>query len=290
MTLVLEMFSTSKRTLFGIGIEVVWVIVLASMSPLAYFIKQWREIRLFIFVTLGVLSLASIWLLQESIRWLISVENVDKAQQIVNHIIKCNKLSTSTQQKQDAKFSRNRKRLNQMFYELKFYNESQKQANELSSNEPTADIKISKRSHNTVVDLIKHPKFRLYVLIMALNWFATSLVYDGLTYMNNYIGENIFFNWIAMNMIELPAQVVCYLVISRYGRRLTVSVTLILAGFILLMTCLDVFEAIEQLVWFKFVMFVMAKFIVTQSYSAIILHSPELFPTNLRYLNFKSHF
>ena len=107
----------------------------------------------------------------------------------------------------------------------------------------------------------------------------------------DHIGENIFFNWIAMNMIELPAQVVCYLVISRYGRRLTVSVTLILAGFILLMTCLDVFEAIEQLVWFKFVMFVMAKFIVTQSYSAIILHSPELFPTNLRYLNFfKSHF
>jgi MFS family permease len=28
VTLVLEMFSTSKRTLFGIGIEVVWVIVL----------------------------------------------------------------------------------------------------------------------------------------------------------------------------------------------------------------------------------------------------------------------
>lgn len=34
--------------------------------------------------------------------------------------------------------------------------------------------------------------------------------------------------------------------------------------------------------WVKLVLFVAAKFIITQSYSAIILHAPELFPTNLR--------
>ena len=117
---------------------------------------------------------------------------------------------------------------------------------------------------------------------MALNWFATALVYDGLTYLNNYIGANIFFNWIAMNMIELPAQFVCYIVISRYGRRLTTSVTLVLVGFILLLTCLDSIDFVAKLEWFKLVLFVLAKFIITQSYSAVILHAPELFPTNLR--------
>ena len=147
--------------------------------------------------------------------------------------------------------------------------------------DPTKE-KVTEHTSATIKSIFKNSKFRMYVLIMALNWFATALVYDGLTYLNNFIGENIFFNWIAMNLIELPAQFVCYYVISRYGRRLTVSITLILAGITLLFTLIDIIPFFEQLTWLKLVLFVLAKFILTQSYSAVILHAPELFPTNLR--------
>lgn len=145
----------------------------------------------------------------------------------------------------------------------------------------TASI-VSKRSNDKILDIVTNPKFRYYALIMSLNWFATALVYDGLTYLNNYIGENIFINWISMNLIELPAQFVCYLVISRYGRRLTTSITLILAGFILLASMIEMMEVFEKALWLKLAIFVMAKFIVTQAYSSVIIHAPELFPTNLR--------
>jgi MFS transporter, OCT family, solute carrier family 22 (organic cation transporter), member 4/5 len=104
--------------------------------------------------------------------------------------------------------------------------------------------------------------------------------------LNSHVGENIFFNWIVMNMIELPAQLVCYLIISRYGRRLTVSITLVGAGIILLSTCVEALEAFKSFGWLKLALFVMAKFTITQSYSAVILHAPELFPTNLRYALF----
>ena len=85
-----------------------------------------------------------------------------------------------------------------------------------------------------------------------------------------------------MNMIELPAQFACYIIISRYGRRLTTSITLIIAGVVLLITCLDVIDVVAEQEWLKLVLFIIAKFVVTQSYSAVILHAPELFPTNLR--------
>ena len=301
VTLVLEMFSTSKRTLFGIGIEVVWVIILASMSPLAYLIQTWREIRLVIFFVLAILSLLSFCMVQESIRWLISVEKLDEAAVIIDRIAKYNRLNkinkktqtTTTPTNKIGKFKLNKQRLTKMFSQLDIYNKSQQpistqqNINKETSETPTLPIQsaaaATKRTTSQVVDIVKHPKFRLYVIIMALNWFATALVYDGLTYLNNYIGENIFFNWIAMNMIELPAQFVCYIVLSRFGRRLTTSVTLVLVGFILLLTCLDTIEVISQLAWFKLVLFVLAKFIITQSYSAVILHAPELFPTNLRF-------
>lgn len=93
VTLVLEMFSTSKRTIFGIGIEVVWVLVLASMSPMAYAIKTWREIRLVIFIVLTVLALSSYWLVEESLRWLISMSKLSNVNSIIDRIARYNMLS-----------------------------------------------------------------------------------------------------------------------------------------------------------------------------------------------------
>jgi MFS family permease len=312
VTLVLEMFSTSKRTLFGIGIEVVWVLILAAMSPLAYFIRTWREIRLAIFAVLSLLAVCSFWLVQESIRWLISMSQINKAKLIINYISAYNKLDrlSTTDRKKIARFERKQKRVNKLFDQLEIYNRlndsnnvSQDSSNVLkvpieidlivskstqidsnisNSESEQSSAQANKRKNDTVFTMFKNGRFRLYVLIMALNWFATALVYDGLTYLNNFIGENIFINWILMNLIELPAQFVCYLTISRYGRRPTISITLIAAGVILLGSLLEMIDFIDSLEGFKLAIFVLAKFIITQSYSGVIIHAPELFPTNLR--------
>lgn len=191
VTLVLEMFSTSKRTLFGIGIEVVWVLVLASMAPLAYAIKLWREIRLAIFVVLALLAITSPFFVQESIRWLISMANLKKAERIIHKIIKYNRLD----KKKNNKYALKSEQLNQKLSELEFYNKLQvdssylkksltkgselsdpqtlssmgsEDANILKST-PTQST-LSKRSNNTVWDILKNSKFRIYVLIMSLNW------------------------------------------------------------------------------------------------------------------------
>ena len=322
------MFSTTKRTLFGIGIEVVWVVILASLAPLAYFIKKWREIRLVIFIVLGVLAIISYWLVEESIRWLISINKLKRADAIIDRIASFNRLKKKSSTK--AGFDKNRKKLDRYLSELSLYNHVQEKVNKKSSEKTItqvyfkkinteefssqSSVDLSRQSiasspiessvgnsseklgtlstttglpsnihiNNTVKDIFKYSKFRLYVIIMALNWFATALVYDGLTYMNNYIGDNIYVNWILMNIIELPAQFVCYIVVSRFGRRLTVAVTLVLSGVTLLLTLTDLIPSIAEITWLKLTLFVLAKFIVTQSYTTVIIHAPELFPTNLR--------
>ncbi|CAF1005000.1 unnamed protein product [Brachionus calyciflorus] len=299
VTLVLEMFSTSKRTIFGIGIEVVWVIVLALMAPLAYSIKLWRELRLVIFIVLGFLAVLSHFCVQESIRWLISMSRLEKTSEIIDKIALFNKSI-----KKNKNYIIEKEELYQMLSELDSYNrmvlhigknlnKEASSSNVLTLNSVTTDDSnnniisrnvetFKKRNIDSIWDIITNKKFRLYVLIMSLNWFATALVYDGLTYLNNYIGENIYINWIAMNLIELPAQFFCYYVISRYGRRLTVSITLMLAGLTLLATFYETFDALKEQTWIKLFLFILAKFIITQSYSGVILHAPELFPTNLR--------
>lgn len=177
VTLVLEMFSTSKRTLFGIGIEVVWVIVLASMAPLAYFLKLWREIRLVIFAVLALLAIFSHFFVQESLRWLISLSKLEKASKIVEKISAYNGLSL-IKNKYKKKFDLNNEQLNKLFNELELYNKLQleqdlgvKNVGILNSDDLSPpQLTLGKRSNNTIWDIARNKKFRLYVLIMSLNW------------------------------------------------------------------------------------------------------------------------
>lgn len=221
------------------------------MSPIAYLIKSWREIRLVIFIALALISIFSNFFVQESLRWLLSMSRLRECTKIIDKIAKFNRLSVAkSDSSQEIKehsakshrFEVRRKKLNQMFIELEKFNKINAENNVNNSKGGGSSSNSTTLTHS-IFEMFKNSKFRLYVLIMALNWFATALVYDGLTYLNNFIGENIFVNWIAMNLIELPAQFVCYYLISRYGRRITVSLTLILAGVTLLATPLvEIYE------------------------------------------------
>jgi hypothetical protein len=62
--------------------------------------------------------------------------------------------------------------------------------------------------------------FDFFLISIKEIFYSSSLVlgltYDGLTLLNANFGENIFVNWTIMNLIELPAQIICYYFISRY--------------------------------------------------------------------------
>ena len=85
-------------------------------------------------------------------------------------------------------------------------------------------------------EIIKHPKFRWYTLVMTFNYFVTALIYDGLLYLNAEVGENIFINWTALSIVEMPAQMLCHIFLSRFGRRLSTSFYLIICGITLIIT------------------------------------------------------
>ncbi len=146
------MFTTSKRTFFGMGIEVVWVVVLAALSPVAYLIKRWRELRLFIFIFISVLTVLSFFLLQESIRWLISVEQIKKAERIVNRIIRYNRIEKTDE------FKKGKAELERIFSDLDAYNKAQNEAkNEIY--------------HNQVDSLL----FSLYLTVPEIHWIFWSI-------------------------------------------------------------------------------------------------------------------
>lgn len=219
VTLILELVSTKRRTSFGMGMEYVWVIVLTSLSLFAYFINSWRNLGLAMFIILGVITVLSFWLVQESFTWLISVNEIDKARKVLDWIGKFNCLTNS------SKYQARRKEVDEDLRRLKLYNKTRpaEKNNMLTVGEMFKEI-------------FKHPKFRLYTFVMTFNYFVTALIYDGLQYLNAEVGENIFINWTALSLAEFPAQIICHIFLARFGRRLSTSIYLIVCGITLIIT------------------------------------------------------
>jgi MFS family permease len=164
VTMVLEMFTTNKRTLFGIGIEVIWVIVLALLSPLAYAIKKWRELRLVIFIILTIMSALSYWLVQESIRWLISDSRYTRAIKVIKRIAKFNKLDSHVDENE---FNKTKYTLKIALAGLEKLNKpplpppSSRPSSSDAADESQPQFPL-RRDNDTVANVFKNTKFRRY--------------------------------------------------------------------------------------------------------------------------------
>ena len=133
------------------------------------------------FIILAVITILSFWLVQESFTWLISVNRIDKASEVIKWIAKFNCLSNS------KRYRAKKEELDENLRILKLFNDKKR---------PIEENQIS--VGQMFREILKYPKFRLYTFVMTFNYFVTALIYDGLLYLNAEVGENIFINWTAL--------------------------------------------------------------------------------------------
>ena len=126
-----------------------------GLSPLAYLIKSWRELRLTIFIVITVLAISSCFIVEESIMWLISKGEFDKASRVIKKIANINRLYNNENFKEE--FSK----IKQVFNQLWNFNETKR----LKSKIQTVDINIFK-------EIFKEKTFFIYLLLVVFSWFV----------------------------------------------------------------------------------------------------------------------
>ena len=153
--LMFETIKTSQRTRYGMAVSYIWVILFTGLSPLAYLIKSWRELRLTIFIVITVLAISSCFIVEESIMWLISKGEFDKASRVIKKIANINRLYNNENFKEE--FSK----IKQVFNQLWNFNETKR----LKSKIQTVDINIFK-------EIFKEKTFFIYLLLVVFSWFV----------------------------------------------------------------------------------------------------------------------
>ncbi|KAL5010530.1 hypothetical protein ScPMuIL_012835 [Solemya velum] len=133
----------------------------------------------------------------------------------------------------------------------------------------------------TFVDLFRTFAMLQISLNVWFNWLINAMVYYGLSLDTDNLGGSPYVNspFFVAGGVEIPAYIMCILLLNRVGRRRPLFATMIVGG----AGCIaSAFIHRNDLVWLKVSLAMVGKFGITASYGIIYLMAAELFPTVVR--------
>ncbi|XP_062235044.1 solute carrier family 22 member 13-like [Platichthys flesus] len=236
-----EWSDSSKFALCTIICHSTFPLGLMMMSGIAYLIRDWRILQLVLFCPLVLVLGIFYWVLPESARWLLTQ---GKKKEAIKEICRAAKVN------------------------------GRKVPEDLVDRLEAAGT--SKRGN--MLDIFRISYLRKRALVMSFLWFATSLVYYGLSLNVSNFGLDIYLTQFIFGLVEVPARLGSLPLIQHFGRRICLTGVLIFAG----CACLGILVIPKDLPQVVTAIAVLGKFAATASFSIVYVYTAELYPTVVR--------
>ncbi|VDI68520.1 MFS transporter, OCT family, solute carrier family 22 (organic cation transporter), member 4/5 [Mytilus galloprovincialis] len=244
-----------------------WGTSMIGISAVGYFMQNmsWRYVQMVSGLN-GLHAIATFWILDESLRWLIANKKMTKARLQVKKIARINKVNVD-----DV---------------LPLLEDEIEITSPLK--EPDLLVNVDKQDRNpnreNLFTILQHKLLLKTTGIMAFTWFTNSLVYFGLTFTSTQLAGDRHFNFFLNVAVETPAMITFMILVRRYKRKRISVIFHSIAGISLVLSV--IFSTLKERnhhyetasIIFSFI----GKFGITGSFSLIFLFTPELYPTNLR--------
>lgn len=243
-TLGTELVGPSYRLLAGFLVQSFYSIGYMALAGLAYVIRDWRYIELAITLPV-VLFIPYIWLLPESVRWLLSKNKTDQAKSIIRAVAKTNKV-----------------------------NVCEETLEELAKSEEKSKSDNAPKKY-TIIDLCR-PSILLLSLNVWFNWLVNSMLYYGLSLGTDNLGGDPYINFCIAGAVEIPSYILCILILNPLGRKKPLCAGMVIGG----VAC--VASGFIENIPAKITLAMIGKFCITASYAIIYLMAAEVFPTVVR--------
>ncbi|XP_071956980.1 organic cation transporter protein-like [Antedon mediterranea] len=238
-----ELVGPSKRTFAGIVIEFYFAGGYMILALLAYLIRDWKYLQLAMTLPM-LLYFFMIPFIPESVRWLISKNRLEEAEEIIRACALRNKVDNLPKD---------------LFEE---------ERNKKKEDESTEVY--------TMIDLFKTPNMRMKTINLLYNWMVNSLVYYGLSLSAADIGGRDYLAFFLSGAVEIPAYLSCLFAIDRWGRRPVICFYMVLGG----IACFGTIW-IPDGVW-RTTVSLIGKFGIAASFAIIYIFAAELYPTPVR--------
>nr|XP_031845458.1 carcinine transporter-like [Nomia melanderi] len=259
------MMGPRYRTFAGMVICMFFASALSLLALLGYLLRHWFALSLATSVPF-VLLFSYYWIIPESPRWLLSKNRIDEAEVIVQRMAKINGKTVP------SNFLRK--------MELEILRRQGISCNGTNSGE-TETVQAEDRSPPpaaTPMDLVRNPNIRKKFFILAFDWVANAVVYNGLSYNATNLGVSDYLAFFIGGLVEIPSYVITWYAMDRLGRRWVLCLTMLLGG----LACVSCMFVPEDAVWVTVSLAMIGKFGIAASFAVFYVFVGELLPTVLR--------
>ncbi|XP_049872471.1 organic cation transporter protein-like isoform X2 [Pectinophora gossypiella] len=249
--LTIELLGQDKRVLTTAFLGIVLVIGGLSFALLAKTFSYWRTFILIAYPP-SLLFLSYIYLLPESIRWLLSKGRKEEAVEIIMRAAKMNKVTLSE--------------------------ETMRQLTE-EKVKPIDEKTESKENEGLWMQVVRSPIIMTRLAICSWWWITCTFVFYGLAINSVSLAGDKYTNYMLVVSVEVIAVVTNALVLDKFGRKRTLLVAYTVCG----IACVAITFVPSTMAWLATLLYLLGKIAITQAFSGIYMYTSELFPTHARH-------
>ncbi|XP_045039314.2 solute carrier family 22 member 6 [Desmodus rotundus] len=248
MTLNMEWMPIHTRAFVGTLNGYVYSLGQLLLAGLAYAVPHWRHLQLLLSVPFFASFICS-WFFVESARWYSTSGRLDLTLSTLQRVARINGK----------------------------WDEGAKLNMEVLQSSLQKELAMGK-GQASAMEMLRCPALRHLFLCLSMLWFATSFAYYGLVMDLQGFGVSIYLVQVIFAAVDLPAKLVCFLVINSLGRRPAQMASLLLAGICILVN--GVVPQDQSIV--RTSLAVLGKGCLASAFNCIFLYTGELYPTTIR--------
>lgn len=203
----MELVGPKGRVFGNTIINVVFVFGLMSLSGLSWLLQDWRTLLRIIYPP-ACLVFSYLWILNESVRWLLSKGRNDEAIAILNKAAKMNNVILSDHD----------------LAPLADLEGGPSPVNEIKENKQDGE------KPSVFKQVIRSSIIRGRLIKCSFLWITCTFVYYGLSINSVSLAGNKYVNFMLVAFIEIPANFACLAVLDRFGRKKVMIITYILSA------------------------------------------------------------
>ncbi|KAK7065316.1 hypothetical protein SK128_011813, partial [Halocaridina rubra] len=259
--LAMEVTEPKRRTAVGIVQFLSWAIATILWGAWAYLIRDWRWLQLAVSLPC-LLFVISLWIIDESPRWLIVAGRHEEAIRVLERAAYWNKAELPPRDKLLTLMKDIHNRL---------------RASDKNEETPTLSKRMKMMSQSATI-LLRTPKLRIITLVMNIDYFVVAMVYFGLNLSSGSFRVDPFLYMVIAGIVEVPSNTVTIPVVEKYGRKVPMMLFYFITGVSLLLQPLIP----EDYNWLSITVVMIGKLSISVAFQIVFLYASELFPTEVR--------
>lgn len=192
-----ELVSPDKRVLSGTLISSCYAVGESIVGIVAWQTNNWRDFLRYLYFP-GFILIAFFWLTPESVRWLLAKGRHEDVKEILRKAAAENNVVLSEDKLKSLEYQPQQEKEETKSYPMK--------------------------------EVLKSPILLLRLANCSFCWITCNFVYYGLSLNSVAVAGNMYLNFISVALIEIPGYFTTYLILDRFGRRISLCGSLLLSG------------------------------------------------------------